>query len=70
MNKEEYWQAHVAKNPKFVDESHEIEIRISVGMLKKLLFEAHDKGFEHSRKIRQNFNDVLRKSGFDPSIFK
>lgn len=57
MNKKEYWEAHKRKNPKFADESARIEM--SVGMLKRLMEEAWDKGFEHSKSVNDNLNKMF-----------
>jgi hypothetical protein len=46
MTKDEYWQAHVRKHPKFLDP--DAEIKIKVGMLHRLLDDAYEKGSEHN----------------------
>lgn len=48
MTRDEYWQAHCTRNPKFKDEDASVEIR--VGMLKRLMLEAFDKGAESVKK--------------------
>ena len=46
MTKDEYWQAHVRKHPKFLDP--DAEIRIKVSMLHRLLDDAYQKGADHN----------------------
>lgn len=55
MTRDEYWQAHVKRNPRFEDE--EATIQIKVGMLRKLMEEAFDKGGEHQKKL----DDVMER---------
>ncbi len=44
MTKEQYWEAHVTKNPSFANEEKRIEL--SVKMLRQLMGEAFDKGIK------------------------
>jgi hypothetical protein len=61
MTKEQYWQAHVKKNPSFADDKKRIEI--TVGGLRSLMFEAYDKGAEQQRHV---FKDIkLPDAGTD-----
>jgi hypothetical protein len=57
MTKDEYWQAHVKRNPRFEDE--EAKIQMSVGMLRKLMEEAFDKGWEHHRKTSDMMKEIF-----------
>ena len=61
MTKKEYWQKHVDKNPRFEDESNKIEM--SVGMLKRLMEEAYDRGFDHHKGISDSLRDVFKGFG-------
>jgi hypothetical protein len=58
MTKDEYWQAHVKKNPRFEDEDNRIEM--SVGMLRRLMMEAYDRGMEQSNKTSDLLKDVFK----------
>lgn len=58
MTKQEYWNAHVARNPGFADEGKKIQM--SVQMLRRLLEEAYDKGFEHNKNKSRDFADILK----------
>jgi hypothetical protein len=67
MTFKEYWEAHVRKNPRFADEEAKIEIK--VGMLKRLLEEAHGKGVEQAIKTRRSVDELLRKAGVGTGPF-
>lgn len=57
MTKEEYWLALTKKNSSFNGDS----ITISISSLKKIIFQAHDKGFEMGQnmpKMQQNDNKM------------
>lgn len=58
MTKNEYWKAHVAKNPKFSDEENKIQM--SVKMLRQLMEEAYEKGYEHSKKTNDVMKDLFK----------
>lgn len=61
MTKQQYWQKHVDKNPRFENEDNKIEM--SVGMLKRLMDEAYDKGFDHHKALDKSLRDVFSKIG-------
>jgi hypothetical protein len=67
MNFKEYWAAHVKKNPKFADEDAAIQIK--VGMLRKLLEEAHGRGFDHATKTRRAVEELFRMAGVSSNGF-
>ncbi|MCA1592279.1 MAG: hypothetical protein LC754_06435 [Acidobacteria bacterium] len=66
MTKQQYWEAHVKRNPKFADEDFAIQMK--VGMLRKLLEEAYDKGMEHSKKTNDVMKDLFK--GVDLNQFR
>jgi len=68
MTKKEYWQKHVAKNPAFADE--EKQIKISVKMLRLLMEEAFDKGFERHKETSKFIDDLFKLSGNRRNIFE
>lgn len=61
MTKDEYWQAHVKKNPKLADEDGSVQVKVST--LHALLNEAFDKGWEHHKKITDQMRDMLKGTG-------
>ena len=66
MTKQQYWEAHVKRNPKFADEDSAIQMK--VGILRKLLEEAYDKGVEHSKKTNDVMKDLFK--GVDLNQFR
>lgn len=56
MTKQEYWEAHKRKNPKFADDSTKIEL--TVGMLRRLMEEAYDRGLDHARAVQGNVSKL------------
>lgn len=57
MTKDEYWKAHVKRNPRFEDEDANIQMKVS--MLRRLMEEAFDKGFEHRKKSEDIMKTIL-----------
>lgn len=49
MTKQELWDAYVAKNPKFADES--ADITLTARGLKKLFEQTYDHGYEHGKTV-------------------
>lgn len=63
MTKEELWKAYVARNPKWEDE--EYQMKMSAGMLRKLMGSAFDAGWNHHKKIGETLLDSLKGAGID-----
>jgi hypothetical protein len=61
MTRQEYWNAHVVKNPKLAIEDSMVSVKVST--LKKLIEEAYDKGFEHRGKINDKLASVIGNLG-------
>lgn len=61
MTKDEYWQAHVKKNPKLEDE--DASVKVKVATLKALMFEAFDKGYDQHRKVSESLREMFKNSG-------
>lgn len=59
MTKEQYWGAHLKKNPKWADETARIELMVST--LKALMFEAYDRGLSHHKTVEKLVGKAVEK---------